>query len=58
MLGDAKKLSLIERGAKNENFKIFFFLAKFYFFNSVSQFWVQNNSNEPKIISVASVFVE
>ena len=32
-LGDAKKLSLIERGAKNENFKIFvYFLSKFYFF--------------------------
>ena len=58
-LGDAKKLSLIERGAKNENFKIFvIFLSKFYFFNIVSQFWTQNNSNELKTTSLASVFVE
>ena len=34
------------------------FLSKFYFFNIVSQFWTQKNSNEPKTTSLASVFVE
>ena len=58
-LGDAKKLSLIERGAKNENFKIFvIFCLNFIFFNIVSQFWTQKNSNELKTTSLASVFVE
>ena len=58
-LGDAKKLSLIERGAKNENFKIFvLFCLNFIFFNIVSQFWTQKYSNEPKTTSLASVFVE
>ena len=58
-LGDAKKLSLIERGAKKRKFQNFCsFLSKFYFFNIVSQFWTQNYSNEPKTTSLASVFVE
>ena len=54
-----KKLSLIERGAKKRKFQNFcYFLSKFYFFNIVSQFWTQNNSNELKTTSLASVFVE
>ena len=57
-LGDAKKLSLIERGAKNENFKIFVIFCLNLFFQIVSQFWTQNNSNELKTTSLASVFVE
>ena len=58
-LGDAKKLSLIERGAKNENFKIFvIFCLNFIFSISYHNFGTQNNSNELKTTSLASVFVE
>ena len=34
------------------------FLSKFCFFNIVSQFWTQKNSNDSKTTSLASVFVE
>ena len=44
---------------KKRKFQNFcYFLSKFYFFNIVSQFWTQNNSNELKTTSLASVFVE